>query len=230
MWTSGYIGCKAGEVIRVRCPDGTFESGGSIWPIAVQYNAMKESTGAVTYKATSGTSYDAVFDSDGKGFSITIQHHLRIFLGIYQNSLAVLEIDNVEELVCHDEAVAGAEAVRHIAGEVQPLLNEHLGVRAVLPGFLDGFQNEFQVAVRVHLHFVGVVLADRAGGAHLQCLAELVFRQRMSGSPFCGSFRFSVLKLQFQPCGWIAVKPAVGGRCREDCVMIRGHLSAPPHL
>ena len=28
MWTSSYIGCKAGDVIRVRCPDGTFESGG----------------------------------------------------------------------------------------------------------------------------------------------------------------------------------------------------------
>ena len=123
----------------------------------------------------------------------------------------------------------GAEAVRHIAGEVQPLLNEHLGVRAVLPGFLDGFQNEFQVAVRVHLHFVGVVLADRAGGAHLQRLAELVFRQRMSGGAFGCGFRFSVLELQFQPCGWIAVQPPVRGGCREDCVTIRWHPSAPPH-
>ena len=107
----------------------------------------------------------------------------------------------MEELVCHDEAVAGAEAVRHIAGEVQPLLNEHLGVRAILPGFLDGFQNEFQVAVRVHLHFIGIVLADRAGGAHLQRLAELVFCQRMSGCAFGCGFRFSVLKLQFQSSG-----------------------------
>lgn len=86
MWTSGYIGCKAGDVIRVRCPDGTFESGGgSIWPIAVQYNGMKESTGAVTYKATSGTSYDAVFDSDGKGFSITINDGGCFFIRIVGN-------------------------------------------------------------------------------------------------------------------------------------------------
>ena len=34
------------------------------------------------------------------------------------------------------------------------------------------------------------VLADRAGGAHLQRLAELVFRQRMSGGAFCCGFRF----------------------------------------
>lgn len=86
MWTSGYIGCKAGDVIRVRCPDGTFESGGgSIWPIAVQYNGMKTSTGAVTYKATSGTSYDAVFDSDGKGFSITINDLSVAFIRIVGN-------------------------------------------------------------------------------------------------------------------------------------------------
>ena len=101
----------------------------------------------------------------------------------------------MEELVRHDEAVAGAKAIRHIAGEVEPLLNEHLGVRAILPCFLDSFQNEFQVAVRVHLHFVGVVLADRAGGAHLQRLAELVFRQCVSGGAFGCGFRFSVLKL-----------------------------------
>ena len=69
-----------------------------------------------------------------------VQHHLRILLGIYQHSLVVLQIDNVEELVRHDKAVAGAEAVRHIAGEVEPLFNEHLRVWAILPGFLDGFQ------------------------------------------------------------------------------------------
>ena len=101
----------------------------------------------------------------------------------------------MEELVRHDEAVAGPETVRHIAGEVQPLLNEHLWVRAILPGLLEGFQNEFHITVRVQFHFVGVVLADRAGGAHLQSFAELVFRQRMSGGAFGCGFRFSVLKL-----------------------------------
>ena len=158
-----------------------------------------------------------------------VQHHLWIFLAIHQHALAVFEVNNVEQLVRHDEAVAGSEAVRHIAGEVQPLLNEHLGVRAILPGFLDGFQNEFHVAVRIQFHFIGVVLADRAGGAHLQRFAELVFCKGMSRCTFCGSFRFSVLELQFQPGGWVAVKPAVGGGCREDCMTIRWHLSAPPH-
>jgi hypothetical protein len=84
--TTGYIPCKAGDVIRVRCTSGTFESGaGSIWPIAVQYNSSKASTGAVTYKATSGTSYDATFDSDGKGFTITITNNSVAYIRIVGN-------------------------------------------------------------------------------------------------------------------------------------------------
>lgn len=86
METSGYIPCKAGDVIRVRCTAGTFESGGgSIWPIAVQYNSSKASIGAVTYKVTSGTSYDAAFDADGKGFKITIASASTAYIRIVGN-------------------------------------------------------------------------------------------------------------------------------------------------
>lgn len=108
MWTSGYIGCKAGDVIRVRCPDGTFESGGgSVWPIAVQYNAMKESTGAVTYKATSGTSYDAVFDSDGKGFSITINDLSVAFIRIVGNGDAAGAIITKNQEITYKQVWVG---------------------------------------------------------------------------------------------------------------------------
>lgn len=86
METTGYIACKAGDVIRVRCTAGTFESGGgSIWPIAVQYNSSKASIGAVTYKVTSGTTYDATFDSDGKGFSLTIVSASTAYIRIVGN-------------------------------------------------------------------------------------------------------------------------------------------------
>ena len=86
METSGYIPCKSGDVIRVRCTAGTFESGGgSIWPIAVQYNSSKASIGAVTYKVTSGTTYDATFDSDGKGFSLTIVSASTAYIRIVGN-------------------------------------------------------------------------------------------------------------------------------------------------
>ena len=86
METSGFIPCAAGDVIRVRCTAGTFESGGgSIWPIAVQYNSSKASIGAVTYKGTSGTSYDATIDSDGKGFKLTIASASAAYIRIVGN-------------------------------------------------------------------------------------------------------------------------------------------------
>lgn len=86
METTGYIPCKSGDVIRVRCANGTFESGGGAnYPIAVQYNSSKASIGAVTYKATSGTSYDAVFDADGKGFKITIVSASTAYIRIVGN-------------------------------------------------------------------------------------------------------------------------------------------------
>lgn len=86
METTGYIACKSGDVIRVRCTDGSFASGGgAIWPIAVQYNSAKVSTGAVTYKETAGTSYDAQFDDDYKGFKITITNASTAYIRVVGN-------------------------------------------------------------------------------------------------------------------------------------------------
>lgn len=84
--TTGYIPCKSGDVIRVRCTGGTFASGaGAIWPIAVQYDASKASIGAVTYAGSSGTSYDPTIDADGKGFSITIASANTAYIRIVGN-------------------------------------------------------------------------------------------------------------------------------------------------
>ena len=84
--TTGYIPCKSGDVIRVRCTNGSFASGaGAIWPIAVQYNSSKASIGAVTYAGSSGTSYDPTIDADGKGFSITIASANTAYIRIVGN-------------------------------------------------------------------------------------------------------------------------------------------------
>lgn len=108
METSGYIACKAGDVIHVRCTAGTFESGGgSIWPIAVQYNSSKASIGAVTYKATSGTTYDAVFDSDGKGFMLTIVSASTAYIRIVGNGDPSGFIVTVNEEIAYKQVWVG---------------------------------------------------------------------------------------------------------------------------
>ena len=63
----------------------------------------------------------------------------------------------MERPVGNDDAVTGSETVRHIATEVQPLLNVDDRVRAELPDLGDGFQNELHIVVGVGIHLVAVV-------------------------------------------------------------------------
>lgn len=118
METSGYIPCKAGDVIRVRCTAGTFESGGgSIWPIAVQYNSSKASIGAVTYKVTSGTTYDATFDSDGKGFSLTIVSASTAYIRIVGNGDPSGFVVSKNEEITYEQVWVGEPM--HFTGDVK---------------------------------------------------------------------------------------------------------------
>ena len=186
MWTSGYIGCKAGDVIRVRCPDGTFESGGgSIWPIAVQYNAMKDSTGAVTYKATSGTSYDAVFDSDGKGFSITINDLGVAFIRIVGKAGDVIRVR------CPDgtfESGGGSiwpiavqyNAMKDSTGAVTYKATSGTSYDAVFDSDGKGFSitiNDLGVA------FIRIVGNGDAAGAIITKNQEIAYKQVWVGTP-----------------------------------------------
>ena len=108
METTGYIACKAGDVIRVRCTDGSFASGGgAIWPIAAQYNSTKKSIGAVTYKESSGTSYDAQFDDDFKGFKITISSTSTAYIRIVGNGDPSGFIVTVNEEIAYKQVWVG---------------------------------------------------------------------------------------------------------------------------
>ena len=106
--TSGYIACKAGDIIRVRCTDGSFASGaGAIWAIAVQYNSAKASIGAITYKETTGTSYDAQFDDDYKGFNITISSSSTAYIRIVGNGDPSGFIVTVNEEIAYKQVWIG---------------------------------------------------------------------------------------------------------------------------
>lgn len=106
--TTGYIACKSGDVIRVRCTDGSFASGaGAVWPIAVQYNSAKASIGAVTYKETTGTSYDAQFDDDYKGFKITIHAVNAMYIRVVGNGDPSGFIVTVNEEIAYKQVWVG---------------------------------------------------------------------------------------------------------------------------
>lgn len=108
MCVTGYIPCKAGDVVRVRCVDGSFASGGgAIWPIAAQYNSAKASIGAVTYKETSGTSYAAQFDADSKGFKLTISSGSTAYIRVVGNGAASGFIVTVNEEIAYKQVWVG---------------------------------------------------------------------------------------------------------------------------
>ena len=158
-----------------------------------------------------------------------IQHHLGILLGLNQNALAVLEVDDVEQLVRHDDAVPGAEAFRDPAGEVQPLLDEDQRVGALKLGLGELLQYELHIAICVSVHLITVILGHRLTGAHLQSAAELVFAESVGGGAFGSGLRLPVGKLPLQTGGGGTVHPTVGTGGGEDGVAVRWHGPTPPH-
>ena len=154
-----------------------------------------------------------------------VQHHLRIFLRVHQDALPILEIDDVQELVRHNQAVAGAEPVRHITGEVQPLFDEDERVGAERLSFYQLFQHELHIPVGVGVHFIAVIRADWFSRTNFQRLFELVLGKGMGGGSFRRGFRLPVGELQLQPRRGVAMEPAMGAAGGENGVFGGWHQS-----
>ena len=57
-----------------------------------------------------------------------IAHHLWVVFGFHQNAEPVFEVNDVQNLVCNDQAVAGAESIRNPSGKVQALFHKNLQI------------------------------------------------------------------------------------------------------
>ena len=93
-----------------------------------------------------------------------VELHLRIVLRADRDADAVLVVDDGHRVALEDDAVAGAEAVRHPGGEVHPLLQQDDRVLALEPLLdiipvadraLDHFLGEAGIPVR-HLREAGI--------------------------------------------------------------------------
>ena len=62
-----------------------------------------------------------------------VVHELRVALRVHRHALPVLEVDDVQDAVADQQAVAGAEAAGHPLAHVHFLLDEHLGLVDVKP-------------------------------------------------------------------------------------------------
>lgn len=69
----------------------------------------------------------------------------------------MLVINNVENFVCNDDAVASSKSVLNTAREVESLFNEHHRITAELLGTFILFENVISIFFRTILHFTTVV-------------------------------------------------------------------------
>ena len=130
-----------------------------------------------------------------------------------------------KELVRHDQAVAGAETVRHITRKIQPLFDENKRIGAERLGFLQLLQYELHIPIGVGVHFIAVIRADGLPGTQLQRLLELMLGKGVGGSAFSRGLRLPVGKLQLQPRRGVAVEPAMGAAGGENGVFGGRHQS-----
>ena len=88
-----------------------------------------------------------------------VVHELRVALRVHRYALPVLEVDDVQDAVADQQAVAGAEAAGHPLAHVHFLLDEHLGLVEVKP------------PLKVHKIYVLV-----RGFAHLRWVVRLTIQ------------------------------------------------------
>ena len=143
-----------------------------------------------------------------------IQHHLRIIHGADLHAFAVLIVHDVHLTVSDDDAVGGAEAVPHPAGEIHSLLDQDDRVGA---GLLCGLQKLRYIGgipggAVLHLLVVPGEVFDGIVRRNTQNLLQPELTERVGVRPFGGVVAALVLIGFAQPCGGRTVEPAFGRR------------------
>ncbi|OQA14544.1 MAG: hypothetical protein BWY63_03145 [Chloroflexi bacterium ADurb.Bin360] len=143
----------------------------------------------------------------------------------------MLVVTHLQDAIGDDDAVCGAKAGLHPAGEVNTLLNEDHRVGAGLPGCFHEFQHIRGVSSSAFVHFLvepgqvlSWILSYQAKG-----LAESELAQCVRVGTFSGVIAAFVLVVLAQTRARRAIEPSVGRGCREEGVCFRWHPSGPPH-
>ena len=169
-----------------------------------------------------------------------IAHHLRILLGIHQDSQAVLVIDDRQGIVGHDEAVACSEPARNPLGKVQLLFNHNQRVLAGCFGRCQTFHNELRIFISAFRHLLIKVRQGFRRVFHLlpQSCLHLEFAERMGICSLAGEFTGGIRQIGTFLGGRRAGQPSVAGRCGQHRVFTRhdrsplapsGTLHTVPH-
>ena len=147
-----------------------------------------------------------------------VDHELRVFLGVYLDALAQLQVDDVHDLVRDDDHVGGAEAALHIRGNIHALLYQQDGRGAAAARVLDLAGDEGNVLVHRRQQFIRVELGSWANGLLAEVLADDMLCHGVAGGALGGVDALAFLELFFQQQRGRAVDTAVSRRGGESCV------------
>ena len=151
---------------------------------------------------------DPVIDIQG---SERIAHHLRVVIGINEDTEAILKINDVKHLICNDQTVAGSESFRYPSGKIQSLLNEDFRIFAVFSGFLKLLHNIGTIFVGTVGHFLIKVVQvfRRIRRIPSECCKHLVFAECMCIGSLLGVGAALVIRFRTEFCAGRAVQPPV---------------------
>ena len=150
-----------------------------------------------------------------------VDHELRVFLGVYLDALAQLQVDDVYDLVRDDDHVGGAEAALHIRGNIHALLHQQDGRGAAAARVLDLAGDEGNVLVHRRQQFIRIELGSWANGLLAEVLADDMLCHGVTGGALGGVDALAFLELLFQQQRGRAVDAAIGRRGGESCVELR---------
>ena len=145
-----------------------------------------------------------------------------------QHAQTELEVDNVQQVIRDDHAVAGSEAVLHPLGEIQRLLHADQRVLAQRLGRFDLLHHEVPVALSglLHLRVVPGQILSRIAARSPQRLLHQILAQLMGVGALLGIRTALVLFLGTELRAGRTLEPSFAGRRGE--VSVFSHCRCPP--
>ncbi len=147
-----------------------------------------------------------------------VDHELWVFLGVYLDALAQLQVDDVYDLVRDDNHVGGAEAALHIRGNIYALLYQQDGRGAAAARVFDLAGDEGNVLIHRRQQFIRIELGSWANGLLAEALADDMLSHGVAGGTLGGIDALAFLELFFQQQRGRAVDAAISRRGGESCV------------
>ena len=159
----------------------------------------------------------------------SVDHHLGIALSLDEDTLAVLEVDDIHAPISDDDSIGSAERLRYPLGEIELHLNEQHGVAGVGQSLVVAAYDLRDIEIDIFLHLAGVVALRELCNLvvliirrEMEELLEALGTIGMSESAFTGEVAAGIVDATLKSGSRCAVEPPVRCRGAQESVLA-GH-------